>query len=725
MRHAIALRRRLALVPAADPATADPALAAALQAELMRLGHALDADALAAAGRAPAAWVLEFHDEILPHLAATLGADRAYEPFYPDFPAGVMDRPRAELFLNATRHYLSGGAWRPVRGAADPGPALEAGRPTLLRPGTDADLLRLFTDLAGSNTPLAEHDKLALRWFARERRADLPAVMPAAIPFRETRVLLAAEGLGVPLTAPTDVLRAAAYLSGGDVSLPPVPQRVSAEPPPPPEPGWNADAFRLWHARTHAAALAARRAARDAFKFRNFSRPERRRLLGLLEATGADPADMLRHRERWLRLGERLHPGEFAARFPKSFAAFTALRRHGPGRRVRTFEGRVDLAFARGRRDGMDALAARPGAFARRLDWLLRTSDDPAGVRAALATFDAVADGVSAKVLIEMFGHFAGRARPGLADRAVFLAGRGGRLKSIPALPPMDADLSQRVGHALLGAMRRRIAALPPLGRVWIDPRLADVPVPFAMRGVNAAVKTYVRGTRVPLPDAAPVLRCYLHWLDERGDQDLDLSVGLYDADLRAAGHLSFTNLKLDALNSCHSGDVRCVAGPCAEYVDLDVARCVAAGVRWAVVVAYNYQGLPMHAVPQCAVGLTPRERPEAGATFVPRSVENAMPLANESTGVIVCALDLAGRRMIWADLPAKQAVPVIEAGGGPAGVALRALLAGARMDLARLLRLHAESRGTVAGDAASADLALRFDDFATDYAAASAWTGF
>lgn len=131
------------------------------------------------------------------------------------------------------------------------------------------------------------------------------------------------------------------------------------------------------------------------------------------------------------------------------------------------------------------------------------------------------------------------------------------KMKTLPSLPPMDRDLVQQVGNTILSVMRQRVAQLPPLGKVWIDERLKQVPVPFAMRSVNTAVKTYVRGTRIPFRADAAVVRAFIHWYDEKGQEDLDLSAGLYDASLKQIGHISFTNLKEDRFNCCHSGDIR------------------------------------------------------------------------------------------------------------------------------------------------------------------------
>ena len=76
------------------------------------------------------------------------------------------------------------------------------------------------------------------------------------------------------LATATDVLRLAVAMSDGDVSL--------AEPT----------------------------------KFRSFCRSERRMLLRLTGHSGDPTADMLRWKERWKRLGEKLHPGDYSESLP-------------------------------------------------------------------------------------------------------------------------------------------------------------------------------------------------------------------------------------------------------------------------------------------------------------------------------------------------------------------------------------------------------------------------
>jgi hypothetical protein len=717
MKNFIAIRRKLILIPSG--AEDNVLLAATLQAELMALGYMLDEKTYNAATRAPQAWIIAYHDEILPALKKNLGADRAYQPIYKNFPIEVMQLDHVQLFLNAFCHYLSDGKWEPPQVLTERGVRFEKSNFTTIRLATEQEFLQIFTRLASLPQSLTESDKQALGWFADTYGNALR--LPDTIPFKETLCILAAKGLDVPVKTATDVLRIAVHISGGDISLPAVPSpKVPLIDWAKTYPQWTKQGWwPSWAETYHARAIAARQEERALFKFKHFTRPQRRMILSLLERTSLDVAEMQLRLGRWLRLGEILHVGEYADRFPRTAKAFSRLRNQTKTSRVRTFPGRLYLAFASDTAAGMKLLATRPGEFARRLDWMLRTFD-PAVV---LDSFATIGPEVSSKVLLELFTHFAVRHLPDM-PRTVMLKGKRARMKSLDPLPPMPHDLVARVGNSILSTCRSRIAKLPSLGAVWIDSRLKDVPIPTAMRSVNTSVKTYVRGTRIPFRSDAKVIRAFLHWFDEKGTEDLDLSVGLYTEDFKSAGHISFTQLKNDLLNCCHSGDVRHRQGSCAEYADIDPARCVANGVRYATVLAFNYDGRPMHTVKQCAFGLMEREHAEANEIFVPQTISNCMALANESTSVIVCIIDLKRHEYVWADLES-DGFPTFETTKNKAAAVLRSLLLSPRFSVYDLLSLHTTARGTFAPATDSADISFHWQDFVTDYTRIASYMSF
>ena len=258
---------------------------------------------------------------------------------YPNFPAQVMEASRAELYLNAILHYLTLG--RPAYETLPRSPLIERTDLRVIDLGDDADFRAICTTLLAAKRALAPTDRADLAWFFQTYGDGAIGLIPPEVPLREHRALLAAlllrhttrghDLLGRYITTATGVLRLAVALSDGDVSL------------------------------------------ATATKFRRFARAERRLLLELLEACGSLTEDMLRYVEPWKRLGERLHPGEYAARFPRGAAAFDLIRNDRP---FATFRSQVEGAIRAGQIDAALALLReRPGELARRLDHLLRIGD--------------------------------------------------------------------------------------------------------------------------------------------------------------------------------------------------------------------------------------------------------------------------------------------------------------------------------------------------------------
>lgn len=658
-----------------------------IQVELMQLGYALSEDALEAV-------TIEWYEDVIAYLRKNLGVG-SYRPLYKNFPNDVMTTSDAVLYQNAMTHYWSNGSWEPQEELYEHGIKFEVNKFKNIELGTEEQFAKIFTNLVSINQSLTENDKDVITWFVKNYgKLD----MPSRIPFKETLCMLAALGLDVPVTSPTDVLRIAVHLSGGDISLPAIPKLTLGE---------IRDGGRK--ARFLKSIKASQEKYRDTFKFAKFKRGQRKYLLALLENTTHDLGEMKLKIGRWLRLGEILHPGEFKNKFPKSFETFQTLR--NDANKIQTFPSMLDKAFLVSGSYGMKVLAQNPGLFARKLDWLLRTYDH----NTVLLTFKGLASKVSKKVLWELYNHFL--KRDTLSPRSIMIKGKKSIRKVLPELEPMSKSVINRVHGTILECLTQHFSKLDPLNNVWIDERLKKIPLPSAMRSVNTSIKTYVRGTRVPFDTNAKVIRPYIHWFDENGREDLDLSVGFYNSNLNNVAHISFTELKNVELNSCHSGDVRHRQGACAEYVDIDIDTCLRRDVRYAMVQVHNFQDRPMHSLSDCVFGLMEREFPESNMTFVPKTITNAMKLANESPTVCVCILDLEKREYIWCDLEIESHGSImLENVKGQTGQIIRELIHNTKLSVYDLLELHASSRGTLTKNKENSDTKFEYDDFITSY---------
>ena len=665
------LRRRGRVGPP-DPVDAPPlplAVATSLSIELEELGYALSPAIVEACRRTSVEALVAFRRDLVAALTKMVGVDHWYRPMYANFPREVMEASEAELYLNAIVHYWSAGQLFPAQRKKLRLRLQEPPRLKFIELGTTEEFEGLFGQIVGANAALSGQDREDLEWFVRAHGDGIERLLPETVPQKENAATLAAllireTGIGVAFArrtvrTATDVLRLAVALGGGDVSL--------ATPT----------------------------------KFGRLSRPQRRLLLELLEDRPYLIEDMLRRKSRWKRLGERLHPGEMAARFPNAAHAFDVLRNDRP---AETFNGRVETALARGEvAPAVDELARRPGDFARRLDHVLRL--DPEGGGATLERFRAVAERVSTPVVLQAWHHFATRDEA-REFRVFFPKGNVAKSHAEPnRLPPLAR--SAEVADVLRAALRARFAALPPLGRTYVDPALRDYPMPFATRSASKALRTLPRGSRVPLPDA-DTLRMFLWWRNGRGRTDIDLSAALFGEGFLYLDVLAYYNLQ--GYGGVHSGDIVDAPEGASEFIDVSVARLRELGVRYVAMVLNSYTQHPYVDLPECFAGWMARARPESGEIYEPRTVQDRLDLTADTRVAIPIVFDLVAPRAIWCDMALRHEPSFPNnVAGNLTGIALtlRTMAELSKPTLYDLFALHAEARGGLAGSPDGAESAF------------------
>ena len=596
-----------------------------------------------------------------------------YRPFYPDFPIQVRSASEAALLVNAALHYL--GDVVGVRILPDYRPSPREPLPgddnalTELGLATVQDLERIVADLVAQATPFSAQD-----------RADLTALRdfgPEAAPHVAVKENLAVLTVTFPdldfsasYRTVTDVLRLAVAMAGGDVSL--------AEP----------------------------------CRFPSFSRAQRRRLLGLLDAVGQvqdsrDSAEeMARRCERWKRLARHLRPGDYARRFPRAAAL---LHQVASGEAEEGFTSRLEEALTRRDVDGaLRLLAARPGVFARRLNHLLRLCADDAARKRVVAEFARVAPEVSLPVLVRLWEYFSSPGPDTLPWRVVAIkAATGTKTTLIPSTRrpgPADAAVVRAVEEAL--RQRKR------LGRIAVDQGMYEgYTAPVGLRSASPGMRTAGRGTRLPLPEGETI-RFFLHWRDlpepppdapgpagpaaaeDRDTRvDLDLSAFFVSEDFTRTEQIAYYNLRSTA--AVHSGDLTSAPDGAAEFIDVTLAEALRQGWRYVVMTVHSFSHHRLSEVPECWAGAMARGAdPQSGEVFEASTVMQRLDLVSPTFNATPFVIDLAERRLIWWDLPVgvgEHQVANLDRSSNRVLAHLLDLLEGRRMPLAHLLGLLAD----------------------------------
>lgn len=591
------------------------------------------------------------------HLAPMTGAHREHRPLFPDFPAGSLALDEAQLYQRAVLHYLTLQRLR-LQDPSLPAPLLHHRQPLEIDLGTQEEFERLCTRLAASRTSLSADDKADLQWFVRQYRDKVLDLLPEEIPFKENLALIAAWLLRfVPgeraerfvdqrIGTATDVLRLAVALCDGDVSL--------AEP----------------------------------CRFKGFKRRERRRLLALLEACGDPTEDMRRWPERWKRLGEGLHPGDYRSQCPRTWQAFQVLREGLP---FSGFNGQVERDLETGRVEAASQrLATRPGEMARRLDHLLRTSPQPDAV---LKQFAEVAQQVATPVLLQALAQFEHRGQAPL--RTFFPKGDAARAWTLPdrRAPIAPEHLADAI--ALIRAtLVARFASRPPLGRCYLAPELADRVVPLAQRSASRSLRTLVRGSRMPLPESR-YIRLFLWWTNGHSRTDIDLSTAFFDGDFVYRDLVAYYNLR--GYGGHHSGDIVDAPQGAAEFIDLDLQLLRDKGLRFVVPCVNSYTNQPYCDLPECFAGWMARSDVDSGEAFEARTVEDRLDLSANQQTCLPFIIDLEQRCILWTDIGLGGYPRWNNVANNLSGISLmlRAMTSLAAPDLHTLFALHAEARGS------------------------------
>lgn len=653
---------------------------ATVQAHLMGYGYMLDQDAFDALSRSDLSFITNFNNEILSYLKDITGGNRNYEPLYKNFPQEVMSMSDFELYFNAICHYWSNGNWEPSTITYEKSIAFENIKYNMIKFASQERFSQIFTDLVSINTSISPQDMEIVKWFVENGET---IVFPDVIPFKENLCTLAAMGInGLPVKTPTDVLRIAVHMSGGDISLPRVPEKE-----------------------VRASAWTSKRIdnpERTKFKFKKFTRKDRKYLLGLLEQTSCDPKEMALKDQRWVRLGEILHPMEYKRLFPKAANSFNIIRNE----KVKTWYGILEDAFKKGLEEGLKVLSQKPGEFSRRLDWLIRSN--PKDTNLIMKYFSEAVKSTSNKVLFEMYGHFENRLED-KNDRSIMIKGARKRTQ-LPSLKALEENVVETIHSKLFETLRDKFSTLDKLGDCWIDEELKKIPLPTNMRSMSFSSKPILRGQRVPLDNPeAKVIRPFIHWFDKTGNEDLDLSVTFVGDKTDV---LSFSNMKVG--NSVHSGDVRHRQGPCAEYIDIDIADAKSRGFKYAVIDVRNYNGRGLNTL-ESSFGIMEREFPESNKTWLPETISSCSKLESTSTNTLIAIIDLYTKEYIMLDIDSdgfvtargdvKNTLKVVEQYSKLPKVSV--------YDLALL---HVEARGRQVTLDSNVDTYFKMEDFMTSY---------
>lgn len=659
-----------------------------------------------------------------------LGDDVEYNCMYPNFPQQVMDMSNAELYINAIIHYMSDGRLVPYYETKQRTPLIEIDKfeklktISIITPYEAIHMVKeITTNLMSSKISLSTIDKNDISTFSTYTyyEANLNVyktlkyfgdfIIPndIEIPNKEnlaslSLLLFYTKGIDFiksKYKTATDILRYLAYVNTSDSSLSKpchyrnIPRR---------------------HRKILMSVLdniAIQNEELDYFTSHNPS----------VDISGLNPRmieDMYRYRERWLRVGERVHPYTYSKQYPNAVKMFFILRNYSKCP-IRSFNGHLTKLIDDFSHNNQNLIVSicgmcstRPGEFARNLNRILSACKNPNDSKLVIREFKKVADKIPVPILIQLFQYFSHRASDDeKTSRVFFLKGSTAKIKVIPYnLKDLESDICTEVAGVCAKAIISKQSNLDKLGNVYVDKDFKNFIVPFNLRSASPSSKNITRGSHISISDSTNILRSFIWWT---GDVDVDLSAGVFSEDFKSISHISFTNLKSDI--GCHSGDIT-NGGPedgagVAEFIDIDINKVIKTGGRYVILSVHNYSRKHFSSMKNCCFGWMYRNDMNSGEIFEPSTVQDRIDVNAESTTCVPVIFDCINREFIWCDMTYDILTNIsntIENGSNKVIEIVKAIIDIGRPNLYDLIVLNACARGNLVSDPKTADIIFSND---------------
>ena len=641
-----------------------------------------------------------------------------YSPLYPNFPRQVMELSEAELYTNAVMHYLGdviGERIMPYYEKEERTPLLEDVNVKVIGLGTKEEFYVIFENLMKASSSISDIDREDIKYVLENRLEEYLQYYNLPESFNHKEIMafvvttLVNKGSVVRdyiishIDNITDVLRVIEGLAKGDLSL----------------------------------------TEKTKYKFR---RKSRKFILSIIDEviasniTSSQQAleDMYRHKNRWVKLGEVLHPGEFKNTFYYAFYLFDVLRNE----KIETTNAKIDKLIKQDKILHLtrNVLTKRPGDFARRILHLLRIVNnrklDSYGV---IDDFKSVMDNVSTRVLLQLHGEAKAlySVNEGFIDKQfrIFVP-KGNVAKAYVASdhrPTIDSGTLDYLGGRIEEVLIQRFGDLESLGKVYLDDNLKNYAVPMTQRSASDGIKTIPRFSKFDISDKN-YIRFFIYWKDKQRQRvDIDLSSVFLDENLDLIDYVSYTNLRSRQVNCCHSGDITSAPNGASEFIDIDIDYAVRNNVRYVVPSIFNFTGDAFYDIPESSFGWMEREDINSGEIYEPTTVNNRINLTAEMQSAVPLVIDVVNREIIWCDFTMNLNIRsfsyspyqsrALSYGINPTGRNIennlnrvKSMLLGAincqnKPDLYSLLFLHGFARGEFVDDPEEADIVFSEDN--------------
>lgn len=635
-------------------------------------------------------------NDIYSQLVQLAGSRVNMLPMYPDFPEVMMSLSDEQLFTDAINHYFTMGIWE-----ARFQERIKINTESLLKLkvielGSEEDLMSYIPVLANSSVAMSEsqkenlafllcryHNKIVFDMFDMKNKENMAYTIETLYNFTGHKILafIVAEE---HVKTSTDILRLAMALCKGDYTL-----------------------------------------ASHKHDLKSLKRADRRFILELLnqvcESNKQVIEDASRYQGLWVVIGEILHPGDYANKYPKAYEFFNTMRND----KVRSWYSKVEEAYAsKDLKAIIKLLSQRPGEFARRLERTMRHAleNDESAID-VIKAFKLIADKVDTTILLQMSQFFLDKYTRPVNVRTFMPKG------NITKVYAKEDDRNQIspifwafACEVCREALIKKFSEKEKLGKVYIDPAIAGYAVPLKQRNASKQLYSMARGSRIQLPEEVTVLRMY-QWWKNPGCIDLDLTAMFIDKNFNTVtDEVSYWNLRNKEINCIHSGDIRSAKNGAAEFIDVPIEKLKEKDIKYVVMTVSSYSSIPFCNLEECFAGIMALEEIKPGEkTFDPAKSIVRSDIASDARMTTPFLYDVETHEIIWLD-----AAVTGDIDQGPINTvnyknnfvnAIRGMVYASYPQLIHLIELHCMSRDAeIVDNSEDADIIFSLDKGITPF---------
>ena len=659
-----------------EPTERNKVLAMTVAANFGTYNMIMSSEMVDALSKASETDIVKFYDFYLPLIKEAIGADfEERRLFYPGFPEEVLEKDRIDIFLDQLAYAFSGLTMMPEeKPEMTYFPYIGEGIKKQLTVGSEEGFKEYVDNLLTRNMMWTTTEKEIIDVVLDEAK-DIMSVLPEEpSKIKENNLYLLEQVkerepekfLDVAkryLKTPTDVMRYAVTLVGGDPSLN----------------GKMKDQIEIrgpWGVRsTKTIGFSFSKNPKYPDDTRNLKGSEIKEVLALLANTRMEIGSDYPEIEKMIKENARKEGRsddiilvddavQTYAQYYKSLAKVAHLNPNDKSQvnrvlgaicsnKTRTIYSLIEKAIAdKDVETAVKYLKYRPTELGRRLDKLCQIASETGKEKVVLEQFKEIASKASVFALLQMHGTF--ELRKYLQD--VRTVNVDGNITKKDPKQPLKRSLCEKIQNIVMDALKEKYAEHPSLGKVYIDPSMAKVKIPKnnRMRNASDSLFPYTFGSSLPANNAAKTRQFAVKWengnkFDEDERIDIDLSATGIFADGRTE-HVGWNSDYRDGNAAIvYSGDIQ--KGGSAEFLNFNLDKLRESGYVGIAVNVNIYCGAKSFGdMLDCQMLMSERDDMHYGKTYEAKTVRNTIVPSGPAREVKPVVLNVETGEWIWLD---------------------------------------------------------------------------